>query len=100
MFPIKQLNKKGIYAVNLFTLGVPHTIFVDDMIPTKPISADDMAIMKGPFSTKKLEQKFYPAFAKGAPNNSLWPILAEKAFAKSWGSYKAIKGGFGFQAMS
>lgn len=27
------LNDKGIYAVNLFTLGVKHTVIVDDYLP-------------------------------------------------------------------
>ena len=25
-----KLNEAGIYAVNLYTLGVPHTVIVDD----------------------------------------------------------------------
>ena len=28
-----QLNDKGIYAVNLYALGVPHTVVVDDFLP-------------------------------------------------------------------
>ena len=28
-----ETNKKGIYAVNLFALGVPHTVIVDDYLP-------------------------------------------------------------------
>ena len=28
-----QTNKNGIYAVNLYTLGVPHTVIVDDWLP-------------------------------------------------------------------
>lgn len=27
------LNSQGIYAVNLYALGVPHTIIVDDYLP-------------------------------------------------------------------
>ena len=66
MFPIREKNEKGLYAVNLYTLGVPHTIFVDDYIPVNDNS---------PYG-------YIPAFAKGATDGSLWPILAEKAFAK------------------
>ena len=28
-----ETNKNGIYAVNLFALGVPHTVIVDDYLP-------------------------------------------------------------------
>ena len=28
-----KLNSAGIYGVNLYTLGVPHTVIVDDFIP-------------------------------------------------------------------
>ena len=28
-----QLNTAGIYAVDLYTLGVPHTVVVDDFMP-------------------------------------------------------------------
>ena len=27
------LNKNGAYGVNLYTLGVPHTVIVDDFLP-------------------------------------------------------------------
>lgn len=27
------LNAEGIYGVNIYTLGVPHTVIVDDIIP-------------------------------------------------------------------
>ena len=28
-----ETNKNGIYAMNLYTLGVPHTVIVDDWLP-------------------------------------------------------------------
>ena len=28
-----ETNKNGIYAVNLYVLGVPHTVVVDDFLP-------------------------------------------------------------------
>ena len=28
-----ETNKNGIYGVNLYALGVPHTIIVDDYLP-------------------------------------------------------------------
>lgn len=28
-----HLDRNGIYAVNVYTLGVPHTVIVDDYVP-------------------------------------------------------------------
>ena len=28
-----ETNKNGIYAMNLYALGVPHTVIVDDFLP-------------------------------------------------------------------
>lgn len=28
-----SLNKAGVYAVNFYTLGVPHTVVIDDYLP-------------------------------------------------------------------
>ena len=33
MFANEEMNKSGIYAVNLFSLQVPVTIIVDDLLP-------------------------------------------------------------------
>ena len=30
------LNAAGIYAVNFYTLGIPHTVVVDDYLPLMP----------------------------------------------------------------
>ena len=30
-----DLNANGIYAINLYTLGVPHTVIIDDYLPLK-----------------------------------------------------------------
>lgn len=31
--PDNELSANGIYAVNFYTLGVPHTVIVDDYLP-------------------------------------------------------------------
>lgn len=56
-----DLNVKGGYAVNLFALGVPMTTVVDDYIPF---------VFDRPFA------------AGVSKDNSLWPMILEKAFAK------------------
>ena len=33
VFLNKEVNANGIYAVNFYTLGVPHTVIVDDYLP-------------------------------------------------------------------
>ena len=30
-----EVSKAGIYAVNFYTLGVPHTVVVDDWLPLR-----------------------------------------------------------------
>ena len=74
----QSLSAPGGYALNLFTLGVPSTIVVDDMIPFyngKPMAAGPSA------------------------DNSLWPMILEKAVAKMRGNYMHIAGGQGYDGI-
>lgn len=32
-----EMNKNGIYAVNLYALGVKHTVIVDDYLPLESV---------------------------------------------------------------
>ena len=70
------LNAAGIYAINLYALGVPHTIVVDDYLPVK--------YRNGEYST---------LFNKVGRDGSLWSVIIEKAFAKYHGNYEHISGG-------
>ena len=36
-----QLNPSGIYGVNLYSLGVKHTIIVDDYLPLEKVVQED-----------------------------------------------------------
>ena len=67
-----DLNVRGGYAVNFFALGVPQTTVVDDYIPM-------------------IKDK--PVYAELSKDNSLWPMILEKAFAKMQGNYFHIVGG-------
>ena len=69
-----ELNKAGIYGVNLYTLGVPHTVIVDDYLP--------------------LHSSGKTLFAAPGDDNSLWVAVLEKVFAKYYGNYLHIEGGF------
>lgn len=35
MFVTKEFSQNGIYAINFFALGVPHTVIIDDYLPAK-----------------------------------------------------------------
>ena len=72
-----SLNVRGGYAINFFALGVPQTTVVDDYIPFKK---DD-------------EGKYKAVYAKISNDNSLWPMILEKAFAKMQGNFLHIVGG-------
>ena len=73
-----ELNEAGIYAVNLYALGVPHTVIVDDLLPR--------ATNGGGFSNI-------------AKDGGMWMAIAEKAIAKFFGNYKHLEGGNPMSAM-
>ena len=74
-----QLNAAGIYAVDLYTLGVPHTVVVDDFMPR---SVGDDGV--------KIENSFANV---ATSDQSMWGAILEKAFAKLVGNYMHTSGG-------
>ena len=66
-----DLNAAGIYGVNLYSLGIPHTVIVDDYLPLE-IS------WNGNWST---------VFSKIGNDKAMWMPILEKAFAKLNGNY-------------
>jgi len=72
-----KLNTAGIYGVNLYTLGVPNTIIVDDMLPLYDAG-------EGVYKT---------LFAQIGENGNAWGTILEKAFAKAHGNYEHIIAG-------
>ena len=71
------MNANGIYGVNFYTLGVPHTVIVDDYLPLHKSAS-------GTYSTQ--------AAALGT-DGALWGPILEKAFAKYHGNYWHMEGG-------
>jgi len=69
-----KLNSQGIYAVNLYTLGVPHTVIVDDYLPIN-------------------KQTGKTLFSHPGKDHSIWTAILEKAFAKYHGNFAHIEGG-------
>ena len=73
LFITTEPNEAGVYRLKLYLNGVATEITVDEYFPCK---AD------GSF-----------AFARNADNNTIWPMLIEKAYAKAFGSYQRIESG-------
>ena len=63
--------------MNIFQLGVPRTVIVDDYLATTDQSHDDSKLRFGLAGTDK----------------SLWLPLLEKAYAKAIGNYEHLVGG-------
>ena len=72
-----KLNAAGVYGVNLYTLGVPHTVIVDDYFAQAPLWG-------GPVQNR---------FANHGTDKSMWGAVLEKAYAKSVGNYFHTSGG-------
>lgn len=72
------LNPNGIYAINIYALGVPTTIIVDDYLPLQRYWED------APYET---------LFSLVGEDTSMWGVLLEKAFAKIHGNYERLIAG-------
>ena len=70
------IEPKGVYGVNMYALGVPTTIVVDDFLP--------MSESDGNYSTP---------FAPVSDDKGVWGTILEKAFAKFYGNYFHIEAG-------
>ena len=75
---VSPLNSQGIYGVNFYALGMPHTVIVDDYLPL-------IQNMDGTYRT---------IYANIGTDNSLWGAIIEKAFSKYHGNYGHIVGGW------
>lgn len=72
-----DLNEAGIYGVNLYALGVPITVVIDDYLP---LMSDEI----GSYTTM---------FAKISDDKAMWMPILEKAFAKFNGNYLHTEAG-------
>ncbi|XP_012942074.1 calpain-9 [Aplysia californica] len=63
----------GVFRFNFWHFGQWKQILIDDLLPTK----------RGQL-----------IFVNSPQSNEFWPALMEKAYAKVYGSYEALKGGF------
>ena len=74
-----EINQTGVYGINMYALGVPHTVLVDDFLPGFTWSEGG---------------EFVPMFADVKGDKSVWGAIVEKAFAKFHGNYKHTVGGW------
>jgi len=72
------INEAGIYAFNMYAVGVPITVVIDDKLPL-------METFNGGYRT---------VIAHVGDDKALWGPLMEKAFAKLHGNYEHLVGGW------
>ena len=72
IFEIKEKNSFGMYATQMWLLGMPITVTIDDYLPVE----------------KTDNQK--TRYANVGKDGSLWGPILEKSFAKYYGNYEAI----------
>lgn len=75
-----SFSENGIYAGNMYHLGVPITMIVDDYLPMKEANWGSR-----PYNT---------VFASIGDDGSLYGTIIEKMFAKYYGNYQNIVGGW------
>jgi hypothetical protein len=71
------VSANGIYGVNFYTLGVPHTVIVDDLLPL----------------SNNWDGSHATQLAGIGVDGSLWGPILEKAFAKYHGNWLHTEGG-------
>ena len=76
---VDEKNTAGVYAAQMYMLGLPVTVVVDDYLPL----------------TKDWSGKVETIYAQIGEDQALWGTIYEKVFAKYLGNYEAIDAGLG-----
>ena len=76
-------SPSGLYAVQLYALGLPMTIVVDDYLP----------------AIEQEDKSFTTLFSELTKESPLWTVMIEKAFAKRYGNYEHITTGIPSEAI-
>lgn len=77
---VEEWKKCGAFCVMFYEVGKPDYVIVDDFLPVNG------------------QNSF--VFTKTRSGNEIWPQILEKAYAKKYGSYAEIEGGFVDLALS
>lgn len=80
VFVNDEISEAGIYAVQMYTLGVPNTQIVDDYLPMDNFTDE-------------------PIFGGLGKDGSIWGAILEKTFAKRYGNYEHTIGGWMYAAV-
>ena len=75
IFLTEGLNTAGVYAVQLYVMGIPVTVTVDDHI----LNWNNWAS---------------PVYARPASDGAMWMPILEKAAAKLFGNFEMLSGGW------
>ena len=74
IFLVEETNEVGVYAFQMYLLGMPVTITIDDYLPYNQWGED----LK---------------YSQYSEDSAVWTPLLEKAAAKYLGNFEAINGG-------
>ncbi|SPQ95524.1 Calpain catalytic domain-containing protein [Plasmodiophora brassicae] len=80
LFVTPDINPEGLYCIQFFKQGRWQRVVIDDYLPVRRV------VTKGRTSYKFL-------LGRSTLANVFWVSLVEKAYAKLYGSYRAISGG-------
>lgn len=84
IFKVQELNDAGVYALDLWLLGMPITVMLDDKMPLN-------------------KESLLPEYAQPSKDGALWGSLFEKAAGKYLGNYEIANaggGGHGIEVMT
>ncbi|KAI9996059.1 hypothetical protein PInf_013237 [Phytophthora infestans] len=94
LFVTKQTSLTGAYALRLYQNCQWETVIVDDYFP---VLYDSAGLDAG--GDAELSVSAGAAFAHSRDFEELWVPLVEKAFAKYYGGYAALEGGYVHHAL-
>lgn len=84
----KKASPNGIYGMNIYTLGMPTTVIVDDWLPLWRVEDKETGTTS-----------YHSYFAKVSEDLALWGPIVEKVFAKRFGNYEHLENGLPNKAL-
>jgi len=81
IFKVQETNKVGVYALQMYLLGTPITVTIDDYLPFD------------------IDHPLMLLYSMISLDKAVWFPLFEKAAAKYLGNYEMIYGGYAYAAL-